>query len=253
MLYTKASLIVTLLAAFATSAASGPAQETNGQRMARGLPPLAPKFGRNVPGRSGVRRATPAGAAKRNIPSGLPPIPYSGRLEARKEDGSVLGIVKNSNCSSPIGGLNLNNTDQDLLVAFNAPAHGRGPFDIIAINPLFTEPYYVGAAGTTLVNTLDLTSKNTLAFTNVQQTAANSIPVLFTFNDTLLVESAIWSIHRKTREITAHYVNGDGTKPDTIIAYDATQNVLFFVGNITAYNENNDSPASAIKLFLVPS
>lgn len=168
------------------------------------------------------------------------------------QDGSTLGMVKNTNSSSTIGGLSLLNADQDLQVSFIAPAHGGGPFDIVATNPLFADPYYVGAAGTTLINILDLTSKNTIPFTNVQQTPPNSIPVVSTFDDSLMVESAIWSIHRRTRQLTAQYINVDETKPDTVIAYDTVQNKLFFVGNITAYNENNDSPASAIKLFLVP-
>jgi len=252
MLFTKASVAITLLAVFATPATCGVVQETNWQRMARGLPPLAPKFGRNVPGRSEARQATPVGAAKRTMSSPLPPVSYSGRLQAHKGDGSILGIVKNTNSSWTIGGLNLLDADQDLHVSFTAPAHGRGPFDIVATNPLFAEPYYVGAAGTTLINTLDLTSKNTIAFTNVQQTPPGSIPINSTFDDSLVVESAIWSIHRRTRELTAQYINGDETKPDTIIGYDAVQNKLFYVGNITAYNENNDYPASAIKLFLVP-
>ncbi|KAF8074846.1 hypothetical protein FPV67DRAFT_601190 [Lyophyllum atratum] len=251
MLFTKTSVIAALLAAFATSAACDRVQETNGQRMARGLPPLAPKFGRNVPGRRQVKRATPASVAKRTMSSPLPPIPYSGRLEVRKENGTALGIVKNTNSSCTIGGLNLLDIDQDLHVSFTAPAHGRRVFDILATNPLFTEPYYVGASGTTLINALDLTSKNTIAFTNVQQTPAGSIPVVSTFNETVVVESAIWSLHRRTRELTAHYINADEIKPDTVIAYDDKENKLFFVGNMTAYNENNDNPASAVKLYLV--
>ncbi|KAF5383862.1 hypothetical protein D9615_003632 [Tricholomella constricta] len=252
MLLARTSFVVAIIAAFISPVACGTVQETNAQRMARGLPPLAPKFGRNVPGRRELRQSTPAWAAKRTASSPLPHVSYSGRIQARTEDGSALGIVKNTNSSWAINSLNFLDTDQDLHVSFTAPASGKGPFDILATNPLFPAPYYVGAAGTTLINTLDLTSKNTIAFTHIQRTPPGSVAVVSTFDDTFVVESAIWSINRGTKELTAHYINADKSKPDTIIAYDIRANKLFFVGNIAAYNENNNTPASAVKLFLVP-
>ncbi|KAG5641911.1 hypothetical protein DXG03_003978 [Asterophora parasitica] len=156
MLFVKTSIVAALIAAFASSASCSPVQETNAQRMARGLPPLAPKFGRTVPGR---REPTKVWAAKRTASSPLPPVSYSGRIQARDEAGNALGVVKNTNSSWTIEGLNLNDSDPDLHVSFTAPASGKGPFDILATNALFSDPYYVGAAGTPLLNTVgDLTS-----------------------------------------------------------------------------------------------
>ncbi|KAG6919514.1 hypothetical protein DXG01_005104 [Tephrocybe rancida] len=236
----KPSVVVALLAIFACPAACGPA-ETNGQRMARGLPPLPPKFGRTLPGRRDSRQPTPAWGEKpkpSTTPS-WPPTPYSGCLEVRDAQGHALGRVKNTNTSSTISGLSLSRDDGDLKVGFNVPQSGA-PFDILATNPQFSEPYYVGAAGTSEINTLDLISRNTLAFTNVQQTPSSSIPVVSAFDSTLMVQSAIWSLDSGTSQLTgqavqhslfdgdltrsgpntAQYVNPDGSLPTTVFAYD---------------------------------
>lgn len=251
MLFSKTSVFVALLAIFVSPADCTPVQETNARRMARGLPPRAPKFGRNLPGMREIRQATPVAAAKRATASSSPPVIYTGRIQARNEDGSALGVVRNSNSSWTIGGLNFLGSDQDLQVSITVPGSGGGQIDILATNPLFSQPYYVGAAGTTVINTLDLTSKNTISFTNVQQTPQFSTPVVSTFDHTLVVESSIWSINQQTKELTAQWINPDQSKPATTIAYNIRSNTLFFVGSITSYNENNNTPASVVKLFLV--
>ncbi|KAG6854031.1 hypothetical protein C0991_011236 [Blastosporella zonata] len=111
MFFAKVSLVTALLATFASHVACGPA-ETNGQRMARGLPPLPPK--------RRDRQPTPAWG---------------------------------------IGGLSLSRDDGDLKVSFSVPQTGSIPFDILATNPVFSEPFYVGAAGTLDIDSLDLTSQ----------------------------------------------------------------------------------------------
>ncbi|RDB20819.1 hypothetical protein Hypma_012022 [Hypsizygus marmoreus] len=251
MLLGKSSFIIALIALISPAACT-PTQETNAQRMARGLPPSPPKFGRNVPGRIQVRQPTPVWAAKRHGVSPLPPVSYAGRIEVRYKDGRARGFVRNSNSSWTIGGVNDLGAEQDLHVSLTAPHSGKGPFDILATNPSFPEPFYVGAAGTNFISSLDLTSRNTIAFTNVQQTPGGSVPVSSTFKDNLLVESAIWSINPDTKEITGQWINPDKSSPATVIAYDIRANKIFFVGNIDAYNTNNDTPADTIKLFIVP-
>lgn len=53
-------LVAGILALFAATAVNaGPVPETNSQRLARGLPPRAPKFGRTLPGHVFDRDATP--------------------------------------------------------------------------------------------------------------------------------------------------------------------------------------------------
>ncbi|KAG6813167.1 hypothetical protein H0H92_013574 [Tricholoma furcatifolium] len=226
-MFTAPFFVVSLLAALASHVSCGPA-ETNGQRMARGLPPLPPKFGRTVPGKRDPWQPTPAW----------------GCLEVRNASDIVLGRVKNTNSSSTIGGLSLSVDDGDLKVSFDVPQ--SGPFDILATNPQFSEPYYVGAAGTSDVDTLDLANPDTIAFTNVQQTSPNSIPVLSTYNSTLVVESALWSFNSQTGQLTAQYINPDGSLPSTVLAYDDQANNIFFVGDIDAYNAINNNPAAVI-------
>lgn len=107
----------------------------------------------------------------------------TGRIQARKPDGSVLGFVRNTNSSQPMlvdmyplldsvftfvlhsSGFNFWGPDQDLFVSFTASASGQGPFDIVAIvsfyitfedlpghvsiipqNAIFSAPFYVGAS-----------------------------------------------------------------------------------------------------------
>ncbi|KAH0582684.1 hypothetical protein J132_06454 [Termitomyces sp. J132] len=253
MLLSKSCFVVTALAVLASPAVCGPT-ETNAQRMARGLPPLPPRFKWTVPGRRNNGPPTPAGGwypkPSTKPPPPPPSTPYSGCLEVRDDQGNALGHVKNTNTSSPIGGLSLSKGDGDLKVSFNVPQPSV-PFDVLATNPIFSEPYYVGAAGTLDINWLDPTSKNTLAFTNVQQTPAGSVSLLSTFDSTLMVQSAIWSFNSDSNRLTAQYINPDGSSPATVLAYDSHANTLFFVGDIDDYNVDNNNSASAVNLFLV--
>ncbi|KAF8239393.1 hypothetical protein L208DRAFT_1386312 [Tricholoma matsutake] len=226
--------------------------------MARGLPPSPPKFGRNLPGKVMEARGTPSRSASVSFrgpsASPLPPTRQTGRIQARKPDGSVLGFVRNTNSSQPISGFNFWGPDQDLFVSFTASASGQGPFDIVAINAIFSAPFYVGASAALNSSSIGLKNSNAVAFSNVEQTPPDSIPVASTFGKTV-VESAIWSFDPSTRELKAQYVNPDSTKPATVIAYDNSTNFIFFVGDINAFNSKNSSWGSnvafAINLFLV--
>ncbi|KAG6890330.1 hypothetical protein C0995_009537 [Termitomyces sp. Mi166 len=262
MLFSKTYFVVAVLAVLASLAACGPT-ETNAQRMARGLPPLPPKFKRTAPGKRNDEPPTPAWG-RNPKPSTRPPpppapTPYSGCLEVRDDQGNALGRVKNTNTSLPIGGLSLSRDDGDLKISFNVPQSSI-PFDVLATNPEFSGPYYVGAAGTLDIDSLGLTSKNTLAFTNVQQTPAGSIPVPSSFDSTSVVQSAIWSFDSDSSELsdltrgfnTAQYINPDGSFPVTVLAYDSHANSLFFVGDIDAYNAGNNNPASAVVSLSLP-
>jgi hypothetical protein len=65
MLFTKISVVLSVIAAATIYVAGFPFQETNAQRMARGLPPSPPKFGRQLPGKVNLdpRAPTPASAS----------------------------------------------------------------------------------------------------------------------------------------------------------------------------------------------
>ncbi|EDR13981.1 uncharacterized protein LACBIDRAFT_292021 [Laccaria bicolor S238N-H82] len=224
-----------------------PIQETNGQRLARGLPPNPPKFMRSWDGRD---LPTPAMVAKRTQTSPTPPNVYTGRLDVRNLDGSSVGHVRNWPGGGTIGGTNYLGPNGDLLV--KATPSNNDLYDILASNPAFPAPFYVGAGGNSLHNNPILAkgSRNTIDFTNVAQTPPGSKPVA-TGSGGLYVESAIWSLNKNTKQVSPKWINPDGSSPPTTLAYDIRENYLFFVGDLAAYNEGNDTPASAVNLFII--
>jgi len=102
----------------------------------------------------------------------------------------------------------------------------------------------VGISGSSA--TLALGSRSTVGLDNVPKTPAG-VPA-----PGVSTESAVWSFNPGTNEMTVQYVNPDGSLPNTVIAYDDRENELFFVGDLDAYNFQNDVPASAVTFFLVP-
>ncbi|KAL1747822.1 hypothetical protein HDZ31DRAFT_80122 [Schizophyllum fasciatum] len=209
--------------------------ETNAQRFARGLPPLAPAY---------LRRTSGTESAEQGHPSAKPPVTYTGRLEVRLADGHVLGSVRNWEGASSISGVAFGGSDEELSVSFSTSG-GNKPFDILATNPKFPAPYYVGAYGN---SALAKGSYATIGFNNVGQTPAGSKPVKV--NDAYY-ESAIWTFNPKTKGLTPHFVNPDGSKPKTQLVYDARANALFFVGDVEAYNKQfYYYPVSAVSLYL---
>ncbi|KAF8630154.1 hypothetical protein AX15_003104 [Amanita polypyramis BW_CC] len=228
--------------------------ETNAQRMARGLPPLRPRsFGRIVPGRTHFRRKpTPAlQAVKRSkpSPSSQSEITYTGRIDVRTTEGQSLGYVRNRADASSISGVSaLPGPNQDIIVEIKASRVQNTPTNILVKNAAFAAPYFVGAAGDVNHQSIGAEIRDTLAFTNVDGTTPGSKPVASTNHPGSFVESAIWYINPNTMELSARYVNPDNSMPPTTIAYDIRENSLFFVGDIVAYNTNNSTPASPVRL-----
>ncbi|PPQ96274.1 hypothetical protein CVT26_005661 [Gymnopilus dilepis] len=215
--------------------------ETNAQRLARGLPPKPPRFRRFL-GRGG----TPvlfARASASPSPSAVASVTLTGRLQVRNpEDGSVLGNVRNWATGGTISGVNSLSNGQDLIVKFSYNPSRPSGFNIISTNAAFPAPFYVGAgiaAGSNPPN-LAVGSRDTVPFTNVDLSSGP------------LEESAIWFIDPTTKKLTARWTNADGSAAPTTLVYDIRENSLFFVGDIDAYNKDNDTPASPIDLFLVP-
>ncbi|TFK39802.1 hypothetical protein BDQ12DRAFT_649266 [Crucibulum laeve] len=233
----KVSTLAAILGAFVGFVASAPSYETNAQRMARGLPPNPPKF---------LREPTSVQVARRTQPSPQPPVKYTGRLEVRTQEGHNSGHVRNWETPGTISGVNFLGPEDDLLVSIIPCASGEKLFDIFSTNPKFPAPFYVGAAGSTLIPG----ERSVISFTNVEQTSPNSLPSSSPRGG--FVESAIWTIDSNTKELKAQWINPDGSRPPTVLAYNIRSNALFFVSDIDAWNENNNTPASAVKLFLVP-
>jgi len=223
--------------------ACSPLGETNGQRLARGLPPLPPRS----------LSSTPVLKARGASTSALPSVTLTGRLQVRNhDDGGVLGNVRNWANPGTISGVNFLGADQDLLVKLTYKSSHPSHIDILATNPAFPAPFYVGAGSPSSAGVPGLWhgSRSTVGFTNVALTPGHAHPTQPSGLDEY-EESAIWKLDHTTGKLTAQWINDDDSKPPTTLAYDIRENSLFFVGDIDAYNQNNDLPASAVDLFLV--
>jgi len=221
------------------------ARESNAERLARGLTPLRPKFRSILPGFPPTRVAS----ARRNVAS---PIPgqknYCGRIEVRGSDGHVLGYVKNWAGVAPISGINFVPNQEDLRVEFNVPYDQNIPFDILATNPKFASPYYVGVSTGPQPVALQTGQVNSLSFTNVPQTPAGAPPMKTGDSYT---ESRIWTFNKYTKELKPQFINPDGSKPMTVIAYDIKFNQIFFVEDVAAWNRQHlEDPVSAVSFYL---
>ncbi|KAF9038436.1 hypothetical protein BJ165DRAFT_387077 [Panaeolus papilionaceus] len=224
---------------------------TNAQRLARGLPPRPPKFMRD----RDLRRATPVLEARHNNggggppnppnprPSPQPPVTWTGKLQVRSQsDGSSRGYVRNWSGSAPISGINfLSGSEPDLEVSITFKPQSPKQLDILATNPAFTAPFYVGAGGSNLVPK----ERSVLSFTNVKKTPPGGRP------GPAKVESAIWSLDTTTKKLTALWINEDGSEITAQLGYDVRANALFFVSDVDAYNMAIPYyPISAVDLFL---
>ncbi|EPQ56340.1 hypothetical protein GLOTRDRAFT_115631 [Gloeophyllum trabeum ATCC 11539] len=233
-----------LFVAQAYAAPGGFVRETNGQRIARGLPPLPAKLGKVLPGRDQFYKPTPAfgkrsaaSASPSPSPSAAPGLSYIGRIQVRSEDGSPLGYLRSA------GGINEINDptpDDDLYVRVQANRAGA-PHDLIGLNHP-SGPSFLGARASGAGH-LARRSPTTLNLAPVRQTLPGGRPASMA-DDTY--SSAIWSMNLKTKELNAKWINPDGSTPPTLIAYDKDSKTLFLTGDLDAYNEHHDANACAV-------
>jgi len=225
-------------------------QETNGQRLARGLPPNRPKFLFTGDTPTPVWKRAPS-----TVP--VPPVTLTGQLQVRKQDGSVVGNVGGwSSTHKTIDWVNVNGDDsEDLSVTLTFQPSQPSQINILANNPPVPGPIYVsaGRAASAGVPNLSQGSSYTVNLTKADLTPGGSPPTIFPPRQ-VYVESAIWSIDQTTNQLTAQWINVNGVAAaSTVIGYDVHRNVVFFTGDLGAYNQNNpNSPATAVNLFLVP-
>ncbi|KAI9458350.1 hypothetical protein BJY52DRAFT_1416454 [Lactarius psammicola] len=172
--------------------------ETNGQRFARGLPPLPP-----------VRRS-PTDTAKRRQVSPLPGSPLIGRLEVHRVDGTVLGYVANDKTRGPVG-LNIFGDPNPAYLDLTVELSGS---NLLAQKPEFVDPYYIGGYGDDI---LSPHNSNTVQFINV---AAG-------------LDAAIWTLDKTSGALNATWTNVDGSKIQPTLIYDVNLNVLSFTANPT--------------------
>ncbi|PIL34555.1 hypothetical protein GSI_03333 [Ganoderma sinense ZZ0214-1] len=225
-------------------ARSSPETWTNAQRLAAGLPPLAPRrFKRATPTEPGVPRRhapSPSPSAHVKHPIHLAPVKtsYTGTLQARTVPGnSSLGFVRLSSSGVTLGG------DNASRVTFTAV--GTLPFSIATVTGgANEEPSFLGAVGKTAIAS---GSASAAALSNVVQTPAHARPTSSTGS-----ESAIWTIDANTRRLTALWVNPDGSHVNTVLAHGASAGALVLTGDVDAYNRAHpDAPVSEVALYLV--
>ncbi|KAH9172567.1 hypothetical protein EDB89DRAFT_1964934 [Lactarius sanguifluus] len=186
-------------------------RETNGQRFARGLPPLLP-----------IRRS-PTDTARRRQVSPPPGPTVVGRLEVRHAtDNTRLGYVANDASYGPIG-LNLDTAHNpaipDLIVQFSGST-------LVAQDPEFDAPYYIGGYGTLPLSPQTL---NTIEFINVDTGP----------------DAAIWSLNITSGALNATWTNPDKSTVQPTLIYDSELNALNFTSNPTAlYNSYYQIPVT---------
>ncbi|KAJ3866303.1 hypothetical protein EV359DRAFT_79660 [Lentinula novae-zelandiae] len=215
---------------------ASPTTDTNGYRLARGLPPLPPRdFGRNKPG----YEPTPVLRARAS-PSPSSVARFSGRLQVRFNNGSTIGYVQDQSGLPVSGG-------SDLQISITTSSTRKEQLNIVATTTNFPSPSFVGASSQGSGNaTIGTDSSNFVHVSIVQKTDVLSKPIK-SGNGNTSVESAIWIVDLSTKELTAQYVNPDGSLPTTFIVYDNATTNLYLTGDTIASNAS----VTPVKLFLV--
>ncbi|RPD52393.1 hypothetical protein L226DRAFT_258859 [Lentinus tigrinus ALCF2SS1-7] len=199
---------------------------TNGQRLAAGLPPHAPRK---------LKRATPTepNVAKRHVPSPSPsPAAFAnlhvavtetrtGRIEARTvADDASLGFVRLSS-----SGVSLGSDGADVTFTTS----GSTPFSIATTEE---SPLYLGGSGTSAIAT---GTTRTATLSSVPATSPHARPMATGG------ESAIWTLDAASQKLVPYWVNPDGSHPKTTLAYSTTDGALLLTGDIDAYNQAHPS------------
>jgi len=204
---------------------------SNAARLARGLPPRAPRFRRFLPG-----RGTPILDARDPSPS---LIPVSGSIKVtRADNGALVGYVANSFVNSATRRYGITT---DLSSALKAAfTGGSNPLEIMASNPPDAAHPFFGAVVGPASSDDDLTSgsSNYALLTGTSHTAAGAPPSAagnsYSGQNS---ESTIWNYNTGTHELTASWINTDGVPGPTTLYYLPGSNGLLLVGDPGVFNE----------------
>ncbi|KAF9784933.1 hypothetical protein BJ322DRAFT_1108411 [Thelephora terrestris] len=167
---------------------------------------------------------------------------YTGKVQLINGEGSSNGFLKNWN--SGFDGVDF--TGNPLLVSIST--NTTGTLNLIATNAAFPAPFYLGGQSSIYYPNLTPGSDVIVALTNVSPTPAGAPP------SPSFTESAIWYFNEATKQLTPQWVNKDGSRPATFIAYDIKYNKIFLSGDVNAYNTvYSYKPASVVSFYLVPN
>ncbi|KAJ3560714.1 hypothetical protein NP233_g10656 [Leucocoprinus birnbaumii] len=169
---------------------------------------------------------------------------HQGKIQVKYEsDGHSAGFVRNWE-NGGVSGLNFSGAALEVKVCKSGVTN---LYNVIATLQAKEGAYLVSISFFRASKVLHFSNNSSVQFSNVPQTPPNGHPNLVNGN---YYESAIWSFDASTMELTPQWYNPDGSKPSTTIAYDIRANELFFVGDISQWNEPGFF-ASAVRFYLV--
>ncbi|KAF9022533.1 hypothetical protein BDZ89DRAFT_1137271 [Hymenopellis radicata] len=223
-----------------------PVRETNAKRMARGLGPATPNFERAtiLPGRRHI--PTRMGSARRSVPSGSVNTPVTGTIKiTRADNGALVGYVNEDYTSGGTRRYGIttdaaNALQVTTLVTQNSytTIELQEPTPTDAAHPLLGA--VVGPANSG--DNLSSGSYNYALLTGTSHTDANSPPsAAGNSYSSQNSESTIWTYLPSidlpsTQQLTAQWVNPDGSKPTTFLYYLPGSNALLLTGDVSAFN-----------------
>ncbi|KAI0703467.1 hypothetical protein BC835DRAFT_1027261 [Cytidiella melzeri] len=238
----------TLFALFATTVLAMPSattkRMTNGERMARGLPPMPPHRRANaLLARQSPTPPSPGHATPGNFPGNHPRScqPRDGIIEViSASDQSLLGYIKNTHSGNGTYGLCSDSSDA-LKVHANCD---NDWFDVPITNgdrPGGCD--HLGGFGGVNSAGLDFVPGNSYhaCLSGVAQTAIGSFATMVTSIFSSLTgistfsQSAMWSLDDTTNIFTVGWVNHDHTRAPTFISYVAESDTLYFTGDLAEF------------------
>ncbi|KIO30742.1 hypothetical protein M407DRAFT_20269 [Tulasnella calospora MUT 4182] len=199
---------------------------TNAKRLAMGLPPLKPKA---------LRRGTRAASARRSATSMLPPILHKCNILVKNAvDGSSFGYL----APAP-GGINdyygvfQQSQAGSLEVSFYTSPDDPSPseLDFFAENAPDPSSPYFGAHMFFGIGGRELSAENG-SLAGIGGDATQTQPGSPATDEW---ESAIWKYNPITQDITAQWINSDGSSPPTNLVYWGDFEIIGLTGNISDY------------------
>ncbi|KAJ7104932.1 hypothetical protein C8R44DRAFT_858714 [Mycena epipterygia] len=203
-----------------------PKKETNADRFRRGLGPLPPtRRDRNK--LSSRASAVPCTRLSNNV----------GRIQIRRLAGDKIGFVGDRYNDDDAYRVRARRAALSVTVPPVTPFGGA--IDLIAVNPPDSSNPYFGAVSNGLGN-LGAEEAGFAYLSGISNSVRSNSPPSFNAGTSLTlnghggVETQIWTMNCQTHEITAQWINADGSQPPTTIFYDPRGKFLGLTGNLGA-------------------
>ncbi|KAI0338818.1 hypothetical protein BDW22DRAFT_677495 [Trametopsis cervina] len=225
---------------------------TNGQRMARGLPPNKPHFRRHLRARAGpsavAAAANPAPTGTCTPRTGV--VHVSATDPARPVLDGYLGRTANE------FGEYTYTAERANALSVTLDDCSGAPFDLLTTNGFKTFPYLGAIKGFSSDDAeLRPGAFNYLYIGGVSQTAPRATPQTVgnsfsgTTGEAEPSESAIWSFASGGGDVLQpQWINPDGSLPRNTLVYVPSRNVFALVGDVPAFEQmfENASPVTLV-------